>query len=39
MNEELIAKLEATPDRLAAELEELSESELVRRPLDGGWNL
>lgn len=39
MNEELLQDLEAGPDRLAAELDELTESELVKRPPDGGWNL
>ena len=39
MNEELLRDLEAAPDRLAAELEELSEGELVKRLPDGGWNL
>ncbi|MDP9379772.1 MAG: DinB family protein [Chloroflexota bacterium] len=39
MNEELLRDLEEGPDRLAAEIDELTESELVRRPPDGGWNL
>ncbi len=39
MNDELLQDLQAAPDRLAAELEEMPESELVKRPEDGGWNL
>lgn len=39
MDETLLTQLEAMPDRLFKELEELSESELVRRHPDGGWNL
>lgn len=39
MDEAMLAGLEETPDRLANEVDELSEGELVKRPQDGGWNL
>lgn len=39
MNDVMLQNLEAAPERLAAELEEMPESELVKRPPDGGWNL
>ena len=39
MGEQLLQDLEEAPDRFAAEVDELTESELVRRPADGEWNL
>jgi uncharacterized damage-inducible protein DinB len=39
MDDQLLQDLEEAPDRFAAEVDELSESELVKRPPDGGWNL
>lgn len=39
MEDDTLARLLAAPDHLAVELDGLSESELVRRPDEGGWNL
>lgn len=39
MDNDRLARLITAPDHLAAELDELSESELIRRPEDGSWNL
>ncbi len=39
MNDQLLQNLEEAPDRFAAEVDELSDSELVKRPPDDGWNL
>lgn len=39
MDEQVLQDLEEAPDRFAAEVDELTESELVRRPAEGEWNL
>ncbi|MBA2362996.1 MAG: DinB family protein [Chloroflexia bacterium] len=39
MDDQLLQNLEEAPDRFAAEVDELSDSELVKRPPDDGWNL
>jgi len=36
---EIIERVKALPDRIAAEIEGLSEDELRRRPADGAWSI
>ncbi len=39
VNVEIIERVRTLPDRVAAEIEELSEDELRRRPAEGAWSL
>lgn len=39
MDEQVLMRMEAMPDRFAGELDDLTESELRKRPQEGGWNI